>query len=609
MRGAARSSSAIGPPPIPPRKRGGAPSLPEAALPEAGLPEAGRGRPGGPGRSGEGVLDHRLIFFAERFGGGLLAGARIRLGDIPLADRVERQIARLPDHRQRSQKALLARFLGLADGKVLGKSEERLFHFFRIGGGDELRLGAVVRHRLPLTSEQKIDDHYGGHAPLLSRQRRPAAACRQSRGCHLALGLVSIAQLARYYRAMLLASVLDRFIGIGRLSVIDAAGERHVFEGSPGPSATIRLHDPRLHWKLLLRPRLFVPEAYMDGKLTVEEGSLYDFIEILVSNDAAQATALPLRLGQAAGRLVRRLHQYNPVPRAHRNVAHHYDLSDQLYELFLDRDRQYSCAYFRTPADDLDTAQESKKRHIAAKLLLRPGQTVLDVGSGWGGLALYLAAECGADVTGLTLSVEQHKAAMRRVAAAGLSERVRFYLRDYREELGRYDRIVSVGMFEHVGINHYSAFFAKLKSLMTPDGIALLHSIGRKDGPGSTHPWIRKYIFPGGYAPALSEVLPTVERSKLWITDIEILRLHYAETLRAWRGRFERNRDRLRRIYDERFCRMWEMYLICSEIAFRRQDHMVFQMQLSKAVDAVPLTRDYLLGWEREQSADSDRAA
>jgi cyclopropane-fatty-acyl-phospholipid synthase len=234
---------------------------------------------------------------------------------------------------------------------------------------------------------------------------------------------------------------------------------------------------------------------------------------------------------------------------------------------------------------------------------------VLDIGSGWGGLALYLASEYGADVTGLTLSVEQHKVAVRRIAAAGLSDRVRFHLRDYREELGRYDRIVSVGMFEHVGINHYSAFFAKLKSLLTSDGIALLHSIGRKDGPGSTHPWIRKYIFPGGYAPALSEVLPTVERSKLWITDIEILRLHYAETLRAWRDRFERNRDRLRRIYDERFCRMWEMYLISSEVAFRRQDHMVFQMQLSKAVDTVPLTRDYLVHWERERSADSDRAA
>jgi cyclopropane-fatty-acyl-phospholipid synthase len=234
---------------------------------------------------------------------------------------------------------------------------------------------------------------------------------------------------------------------------------------------------------------------------------------------------------------------------------------------------------------------------------------VLDIGSGWGGLALYLARECGADVTGLTLSAEQHKVATRRAAAAGLSDRVRFHLRDYREETGQYDRIVSVGMFEHVGVNHYGAFFAKLKSLLAPSGVALLHSIGRKDGPGSTNPWIRKYIFPGGYIPALSEVLPVVEKLRLWVTDIEVLRLHYAETLRAWRSRFERNRDRVREIYDERFCRMWELYLVGSEIGFRRQDLMVFQLQLAKAVDAVPLTRDYIFEWEHEHHAAADQAA
>jgi cyclopropane-fatty-acyl-phospholipid synthase len=408
---------------------------------------------------------------------------------------------------------------------------------------------------------------------------------------------------------MLASRLFERIITIGRLRVLDAGGRFHTFDGSPGASVTIRLHDPTLHWKLLVRPRLYLGEAFMDGTLTVEEGSLYDLIDLLAVNLEAMPEGLLARLLNGSVTLLRRVHQYNPLPRARRNAAHHYDLSDQLYELFLDKDRQYSCAYFYDGGDDLDVAQLNKKQHIAAKLLVRPGQRVLDIGSGWGGLALYLASEYGADVTGLTLSIEQHKVAARRVAAAGLSDRVRFYLRDYREELGRYDRIVSVGMFEHVGINHYSAFFAKLKSLLTPDGIALLHSIGRKDGPGSTHPWIRKYIFPGGYAPALSEVLPTVERSKLWITDIEILRLHYAETLRAWRDRFERNRDRLRRIYDERFCRMWEMYLISSEVAFRRQDHMVFQMQLSKAVDTVPLTRDYLVHWERERNADSDRAA
>src|SRR5215469_2924880 len=390
---------------------------------------------------------------------------------------------------------------------------------------------------------------------------------------------------------MLFARALAPLVRTGRLRVIDAAGRQHVFEGAPGPGVTIRLHDPTLYWKLLWRPRLYVGEAYMDGTLTIEEGTLYDFLELLALN-SFHAPSPFLKAGEGIAKLARRFHQYNPVARAVRNVAHHYDLSDQLYELFLDRDRQYSCAYFLTSDDDIDTAQLNKRRHIAAKLLIRPGMRVLDIGSGWGGLALFLAAECGADVTGLTLSTEQHAAAARRAAAAGLSDRVRFHLRDYREEVGHYDRIVSVGMFEHVGINHYNAFFSKLKSLLAPDGVALLHSIGRMDGPGSTHPWIRKYIFPGGYFPALSEVVPVVERSKLWITDVEILRLHYAETLKSWRRRFERNRDRLRSIYDERFCRMWEMYLVGSEIAFRRDGCMVFQMQRAKSIDSVPITRD-----------------
>jgi cyclopropane-fatty-acyl-phospholipid synthase len=408
---------------------------------------------------------------------------------------------------------------------------------------------------------------------------------------------------------MLLSRLLGEVITIGRLRLTDASGALHTFEGSPGPNVTIRLHDPALHWKLLVRPRFYLPEAFMDGVLTIEEGDLYDLLDLLAVNLEALPGGQLGRLLNGSATLLRRLHQHNPVARAQRNAAHHYDLSDQLYELFLEKDRQYSCAYFHRDTDDLETAQLNKKRHLAAKLLIRPGQTVLDIGSGWGGLALYLAGECGADVTGLTLSIEQHKVATRRAAAAGLADRVKFHLRDYREERGQYDRVVSVGMFEHVGINHYGAFFAKLASLLKPDGVGLLHSIGRQDGPGSTSPWIRKYIFPGGYIPALSEVVPVAERLKLWITDVEILRLHYAETLRAWRSRFERNRDRVRAIYDERFCRMWEMYLTGSEIAFRRQGLMVFQMQLAKAVDAVPLTRDYMLDWEREHSSASERAA
>jgi cyclopropane-fatty-acyl-phospholipid synthase len=399
---------------------------------------------------------------------------------------------------------------------------------------------------------------------------------------------------------MLLARLFKRIITRGRLRVIDARGQEHCFAGSPASDIAIRLHDPALHWKLLVRPRLYLPEAFVDGTLTIEEGSLYDLLDLLAGNLESLPAGPVASFFNGSLALFRRVHQYNPVPRARQNAAHHYDLADELYELFLDRDRQYSCAYFRDGVEDLGTAQLDKKRHLAAKLLIRPGQSVLDIGSGWGGLALYLASECGADVTGLTLSAEQHKVATRRAAAAGLADRVRFHLRDYREEEGRYDRIVSVGMFEHVGVNHYKAFFERLKSLLTADGVALLHSIGRMDGPGATNPWIRKYIFPGGYIPALSEVVPVVERRKLWITDIEILRLHYAETLRSWRRRFEQNRDRLRAIYDERFCRMWEMYLAGSEIAFRRGGCMVFQMQLAKEVDSIPITRDYLVDWERE---------
>jgi cyclopropane-fatty-acyl-phospholipid synthase len=415
---------------------------------------------------------------------------------------------------------------------------------------------------------------------------------------------------SRYgFVAMLLARIFEGLITVGRLRVIDAHGRLHVFEAAPGPSVAIRLNDPALHRQLLLRPRLYLPEAFMDGRLTIEEGSLYDLIDLLCTNIEALPRGFLSDLLNGSVTLFRRLHQFNPVPRARRNAAHHYDLSDQLYELFLDRDRQYSCAYFRHPGVDLDTAQLDKKRHIAAKLLLQPGQHVLDIGCGWGGLALTLAREHGVTVTGLTLSVEQQAVATKRAAAAGLQDRVAFHLRDYREETGRYDRIVSVGMFEHVGVNHYPAFFAQLDTLLAPDGVALLHSIGRMDGPGSTHPWIRKYIFPGGYVPALSEVVPIVERRRLWITDIEVLRLHYAETLRAWRRRFEQNRARIRDIYDERFCRMWEMYLVGSEIGFRRQGMMVFQMQIAKSLAAVPITRDYITDWERGNAAAADRAA
>jgi len=298
---------------------------------------------------------------------------------------------------------------------------------------------------------------------------------------------------------MLSSILLRHLVRRGKLTVIDARGGIHEFVGAPGPEITVQLHDPKLHWKLFLNPRLYMGEAFMDGMLTVERASVYDFLLFLATNMGLAPRGWMTPLYEGFGRGLRRLQQHNPIRRAHRNVAHHYDLSATLYDLFLDADRQYSCAYFTQPGLGIEEAQANKKRHIASKLLLRPGQRVLDIGSGWGGLALYLARECGVEVTGLTLSVKQLKVAERRAAEAGLSDRVRFELCDYRAHEGSYDRIVSVGMFEHVGVPHYPDFFAKVRDLLEPNGVALLHSIGRMDGPANTNPWLRKFIFPGGY--------------------------------------------------------------------------------------------------------------
>ena len=408
---------------------------------------------------------------------------------------------------------------------------------------------------------------------------------------------------------MLLAVLLKSIVSTGTLTLIDANGRTHRFGGSDGPKVTIRVHDKALHTRLFLNPLLAVGEAYMDGTLTIEEGGdVYDFLALCLLNMGSSYGHWAQEILATLRRMTRRLAQHNPVGKAQQHVAHHYDLSESLYELFLDKDRQYSCAYFESAHDDLDEAQENKKRHIAAKLLLEPDCRVLDIGSGWGGLALYLAQISGADVTGVTLSKEQHKISQDRAAASGMADRVRFNLTDYRELDEQFDRIVSVGMFEHVGVGHYREFFSKVSDLLSEDGIALLHSIGRFDGPGSTNPWVSKYIFPGGYAPALSEVLPAIEGSGLVTTDIELLRLHYAETLRAWRENFSANREKIREIYDERFCRMWEFYLAGSETSFRYGGIMVFQIQIAKQQDAVPLTRDYITDWERAQR-QRDRAA
>jgi len=397
---------------------------------------------------------------------------------------------------------------------------------------------------------------------------------------------------------MLFARLLKHIVNSGRLTVIDAGGKEHTFAGTTGPSVAIRLHDKALHWKLFFNPELYLGEAYMDGTLTVEDGEIYDFLQFATSNMENVPTHPVMEWMGRLDSLFRRFQQFNPISRARRNVAHHYDLSGELYDLFLDRDRQYSCGYFTDLAADLETAQLDKKRHIAAKLMLKPDMEVLDIGCGWGGLALYLAEAAGVKVTGLTLSEEQLAVARERARRRGLEDRVSFHLRDYREQTGTFDRIVSVGMFEHVGVSHYGTYFGAVKGLLNENGVALIHTIGRTGVPRATNRWIRKYIFPGGYIPALSEMMTNIEGTGLVTSDVEVLRLHYAETLKHWRARFAANRDKARDIYDERFCRMWEFYLAASEVSFRHMDNVVFQVQLTRKRDTLPLTRDYITEWE-----------
>ena len=393
---------------------------------------------------------------------------------------------------------------------------------------------------------------------------------------------------------MLLSRLLRNRFWTGRLEIIDARGRRHVFGNDPEPRIVLRFHDAALGRRLFFDYDPGLGEAYMEGRLSIEEGDIYGLLALCAANLAAIESHWLHRWRTSLQLLARRLGHFNPADRAKRNVAHHYDLSGRLYELFLDADRQYSCAYFGQPDYSLEQAQEAKKERLAAKLLLSPGQRVLDIGSGWGGLGLHLARRGGAEVVGVTLSEEQHRVSRQRAQAAGLSDRVDFLLQDYRSLEGRFDRIVSVGMFEHVGTRHYPEFFAKCRDLLTDDGIALLHTIGRSGGPSATSAWTRKYIFPGGYSPALSEVVPAIERASLLITDVEVLRLHYAETLRAWRQRLAKNRDEVVALYDERFLRMWEFYLSASEAMFRYGGHIVFQIQMAKCQEAVPITRAYL---------------
>ncbi|MCG2840163.1 cyclopropane-fatty-acyl-phospholipid synthase family protein [Sandaracinobacter sp. RS1-74] len=396
----------------------------------------------------------------------------------------------------------------------------------------------------------------------------------------------------------LLDRLLRRAITRGALEIQDHAGHVHRYGDPAATAVKLRLTDAATERKIATNPTLGAGEAFMDGRLIVESGDVMDLLDVVGRNlrwDRGNALRVSLWNQQ---RIAAKWDEWNARARSKRNVAHHYDLSDKLYDLFLDEERQYSCGYFRDgnvgPDSDLDRAQRDKLDHIVAKLRLNPGMKVLDIGCGWGGMARHIHKLSGAEVLGVTLSEEQLKYARAKAKELGIDGKVRYELMDYRDVEGPFDRIVSVGMFEHVGRPNYFAYFDKVASLLAPDGVALVHSIGRAGGKGATDPWTAKYIFPGGYTPALSEMMPHVERAYLWVADIEVWRLHYAYTLEHWLKRCRARKAEIVALYDERFFRMWEFYLGGAILAFRHDDHVVYQLQLTRQRDAVPLTRDYL---------------
>jgi len=397
-----------------------------------------------------------------------------------------------------------------------------------------------------------------------------------------------------------LSHMLTSFVKKGRLTVQDHTGKTHVFGGLlPGPDVIMKITDPSLYKGLFFNPELNMGEAYMDGRVTFPGSDLRSFLKLFSINRLSLGNYPLQRVLKTVSRGMKRLQQANPIGQAQKNVSHHYDIGNDLYTLFLDEKMFYSCAYFRNETETLEAAQINKCRLLAAKLSLKPGQKILDIGCGWGGLAMYLASVADVHVTGVTLSKEQHALAVARVKTAGLGDRVDIKLQDYRHVSDTFDRIVSVGMFEHVGVGHYHEFFQNVNRLLKDDGVMVLHSIGHMSPPGTASPWMRKYIFPGAYSPALSEVFPAVENNSLWVTDLEFLRVHYATTLRHWFDRFERNRETVLAMYDEKFYRMFEFYLISAEMMFRTGSQEVFHMQISKSRDASPLTRDYITDTQR----------
>lgn len=388
-------------------------------------------------------------------------------------------------------------------------------------------------------------------------------------------------------------------VSIGDVVVVDANGREYRYGDGTPPFVRIAIADRATEWALLADPELVLGEAYMRGKIAVLDGSIYDFLTIVMRANRKSPVPRFLRLREVVRFALRRAQQFNPIKLSARHARHHYDIDLAIYDMFLDPARQYSCAYFEDPSSNLTEAQLAKLRHIAAKLDLKPGLRILDIGCGWGGLAAFLASVLPSEVLGITLSPSQVNEARRLASDLDLQDCLSFEQLDYRMVDRTFDRIVSVGMFEHVGVNHYRTFFRNVDNLLKDDGIALIHSIGRSCGPGYTNPFIAKYIFPGGYFPALSEVLPAVEESGLIVSDIEILRFHYAETLKAWREAFVAHREEAVALKGEEFFRMWEFYLAASEAAFRSHGLIVFQLQLVKRLDALPITRDYIKANER----------
>lgn len=404
---------------------------------------------------------------------------------------------------------------------------------------------------------------------------------------------------------MLLLKLFENIFLRGALEVVDWHGKLHEYGDGSGNAVKIKLQDAQVEWDFLRSPKLAIGELYMDGRLTIETGSLYDFLTICARNRGSLKHHRMMGIAEYARPLFSSLITNNPKPRSKRNVEHHYDLDERLYRLFLDEDMQYSCAYWtydehHQPINSLEDAQLDKKKHLASKLYLKRGDLeVLDVGCGWGGMAIHLAKEHDARVTGITLSKEQLRVAQQRAEEAGVSDRVRFQLCDYRDAQGpgsgkQYDRIISVEMLEHVGTRNHLTYFRKLQKLLDNKGVFVLQWGGRMGPPGAPNPWIEKHIFPGGYTPALSEIAMDVEKAVYWMNDMECQKLHYADTVKEWNRRFQANRDAARALYDERFCRMWEFYLIACEVSFRTIGQCAYQLQLTLERDVVPQRRDYL---------------